>query len=238
MAIVVPELINAIRGLASQKKGITVQPQNSDEQIRVMAERSARRLHYNLIKQVKGYAVKNDSDSNDITLDNFQRISLPDDFYKLAYLGKKVGRGKYEPYEEAEIEHIYQTDSGYFEFLSDRDTQILSKNYFCFVNEQIAIVPETRAAGIYKFIYHYEAPALENLKVPQGFADYITYDTCIDAVGSLEDTPTLWIERAEEAMDNIMTWAKSRTAQRPAKIKRVQKQDEIYEDVAHGGLFY
>lgn len=228
----IANLIKDVRALTDQRISANSHPSNSDEEIKRALQRSANMLYYDLIDTAENYSVKEvgTNQGEGIAVERYGRISMPEDFYKIKLVGQVLGEGNIREIKEANINKIYKTNAGFYDYYRDGYHTSDYDLKYIFINKTLVIVPEDRNEGLYAYIYNPDAPELENLDVPKGYLDFLVYDACIDAGGSIESDVREWITKRDQLKMKIQEWASNRNSLYPNKIVRSQTRDETVDD--------
>ena len=238
---VLSDWVKEIRAMVSQKSTATSLPYNSDAELLVMMQRHFRSLYYKLVQKAEGYF---ETELTYNQVEPNQDIELPDDFYKITSLYMVFNNGK--------TVNVYPTDrisSGRYEFSQAGFPRInygLKYDSFRYIltPKHIRIFPEERAVEDFRLVYVKDAPDMKNvfkeneadtsqktsLQIPNGFYDYITYQTCVDALMSKEDDTVDWKQRAVEIMSDVEYWSEDRRTNFADRVRMVDGEDALYSE--------
>ena len=239
------EKIQDARLLASQKKGDTTLPYNSDAEIIPIFQRHFKDLYYMMADTAENYFLSS-QDFPDITLDT--DIVLPMDFYKLNDVVLVEDNGdeiSLTPKDKisSKRNNLKQRnfpDISYGGGFYDRDI------HYALINRSVRFFPRTSEVKSFRIDYIKDVPDIKTifmlnaedttqktvLNIPSGFYDYLVYSVAVDLLISKEDdTRDLKIQALEE-WKKVMKWAQDRNNTFPDQIK--QTDDGIYDPQGYG----
>ena len=90
---------------------------------------------------------------------------------------------------------------------------------FLFRKNQLLIVPETRNEGTYELSYVPDAPPIEKLEIPKGFAKVLVYEALIDAVGSEYGDVADWRHQRNRWEAKVMEWSHNRNTSEANRVR-------------------
>ena len=217
--------------LADNSKGSVFEDNSIDR----MIQRASDDLYYTLVDSGVDYFIK-EMDDVLIPDPNLNRLyfRLPDDFYKMSFLLYKTSSDNYQfvPPGNAKGNEGYKTradlpdlETAYGLVPSQRKWIILGKE----TGDELHVLPEQSLdrSSFHRYSVNYipEAPQIQNLRVPVGWANYLTYCGAVELssadyndMDELKNKRDMWYEK-------IIKWANERTPDGTNKIKRVQTDD-------------
>ena len=227
----VTQIIEDIRVLTDNTSSATSAPVFSDAQITRILTRASNRLYSSLSKRGIPYF------TTELTFTLAEGVSeyiLPTDFYQILSLYVTKGASYYLVREGALKGNIH----GYKTGERHGYTTDESKTWIVFGradNDVLVVVPQSRASGDYTLVYIPEPPAVENLRVPKAWSDFLVYKTAFElsTADYNESLVAMWKSEADQLASEIESWSLNRSPLSDDKIQRIQNEDLRIEEIGN-----